>query len=181
MLEVLVAIILLGLATIPLLNFFVSGNAFTARAGNEVAALNFAQELLEEIKSIPDNQIGKVQGSTENTIKLEPRASSVDGYYKDWVVALAGGTGAGQVRRIAAYNGTTRTATVDRNWDNRDVWPDTTTTYVLLKVAADRYPFRISLADAPGAQNLRTVTVTVYYQDRGQWREVSLTTDKLRR
>jgi len=179
LLEALAVVVLLGLAAAPLLGLLVSAHSLTAQAGHEVAALNFAQELIEEVKSSPDNQIGKAQGSTANAIKLEARASSVNGFYDGYTIALVGGTGAGQVRKVTAYSGATRTATVDRNWD---VMPDGTTTYVLLKVQdPERYPFLISVREERDWPGLRTVTVTVYYQDRGRQREVSLTTDKLRR
>lgn len=179
LIEVTVAILLLGVITVALMGLFVTGNVFTAQARHDVAALNQAQEILEEIKSIPDSQLGTAQGGTEDTITLEESASSEDDFYNDngYFIATTGGTGAGQVRRVVDYDGESRVATVDSPWDTI---PDDNTTYVIFKGDDYNYDFRIYVTGDENP-NLKTVTVVVYYEDRGRQKEVSLTTEKLRR
>ncbi len=179
LIEVMVALLVLGLMIVPLVNFFLTGSVFTAVARHDVTALNFAQEVLEAVKSAPDNCLGTVQAASSTTVTLESRASGVDNEYKDFVIATTGGPAAGQVRKVTSYEGAARRVTVDRAWDT--VPAPGQTTYALFRVGETGY--RYAAAVAPDAQdpNLRTVTVTVYYRDRGVQREVSLTTEKLRR
>lgn len=178
LIEVIVAIFLLGVVTVALVSLFLTGNIFTAVARHDVAAVNQAQEILETVKSIPDNQFGTAGGGSSNTITLGTNASNQNDAYKNYTIALTGGTGAGQVRKILSYSGATRTATVDRNWD---IVPDGTTTYVVFEKNGGSYPYRVSVQNDPSDPNLKTVTVTVFYEDRGRQREISLTTEKLRR
>lgn len=125
---------LLGIATIPLLHFFVTGSTFTATARHEVAALNFAQELMEEIKSAPYQTIfgtiaeGKAQAGDSNTITLEKdTTSSTDGFYNDCMITITEGTGSGQIRKISGYAaGDNHIATVSSNWSTV---PDSTSRY----------------------------------------------------
>jgi prepilin-type N-terminal cleavage/methylation domain-containing protein len=49
MIEVVVAVAVLGLVTVALLQLFLTGNVFTAVAGHEVAAANLAQERFDSI------------------------------------------------------------------------------------------------------------------------------------
>lgn len=252
LIEVIVAIALLGLVTVSLLQLFHTGNVFTAVAGHEVAAANLAQEVLEEIKSVPWNQIGTArggdettvklapaagnengkyigytialtagkgagqvrqvvgysggnntatvnlpwsevpdnttryvlfpwpvsgmaQGSTLNTIKLDDSASQEDDYYKGYLIAITSGKGSGQWRKVVSYTGSTRTATVDRPWGTV---PDNTSEYRMVK---EPCPYKVIEKEVAPSGDLITFEVTVTYQDRRQPREVSLTTDKLRR
>lgn len=56
---------------------------------------------------------GLAQGGSSSTIILESTASSVNDYYVGWLVKIEGGPGASQQGLITAYNGSTKTATVD--------------------------------------------------------------------
>lgn len=109
LIEVIVAILLLGIATIPLLNFFVHGNTFTATARHEVTALNLAQEIMEEIKSTPFRTIfgtiaeGSARGGTSNTIELDNKASKTNSLYKGCIITITDGTGYGQFKTISSY------------------------------------------------------------------------------
>lgn len=69
---------------------------------------------------------GTAQAGASGTITLASGASSTNDLYKYQLVTATGGTGAGQARFISAYNGTTKVASVSRNWDTA---PDNTTTY----------------------------------------------------
>ena len=55
-------------------------------------------------------------GSTANTVVLDNSASVTDGAYDPSGISIVGGTGAGQTRLIYEYEGSSRTAVVDRNW-----------------------------------------------------------------
>ena len=72
---------------------------------------------------------GLAQAGAANTITLNPLASSVDGTYIGQMLFLRSGTGEDQAALVVDYDGTTKIATVDRNWG---VAPDATTGYVML-------------------------------------------------
>lgn len=67
-------------------------------------------------------------GTGNNQIQLNGDASAVDGAYDPAAIVIVNGTGIGQSRLILQYNGTTKTATVDRNWK---VNPDGTSEVVI--------------------------------------------------
>lgn len=58
----------------------------------------------------------KAQGGTGTTITLDTGAAATDSLYNNAIVAIVGGTGAGQQRIITGYVGSTRVATVDTAW-----------------------------------------------------------------
>jgi hypothetical protein len=72
---------------------------------------------------------GLAQAGDALTITLNVLASDDDDAYEHQVIFLRSGTAEDQARRIIAYNGTTKIATVERAWD---VVPDATTAYVML-------------------------------------------------
>lgn len=61
--------------------------------------------------TIPTAITGTAQGGSTANITLAAGASSVTDFFKNYYVLATGGTGAGQVARISAYNGTTKVAT----------------------------------------------------------------------
>lgn len=67
-------------------------------------------------------------GTGSNQIQLAEDASSDDGAYDPATVAIISGTGEGQSRLIYQYDGSTRIATVDRNWK---VLPSTDSEYII--------------------------------------------------
>lgn len=73
---------------------------------------------------------GTAQGSGTGTnqIQLDAGASAVDGAYDPSEICITDGTGAGQSRMILEYNGSSVTATVDRDWK---VTPDNTSKFVI--------------------------------------------------
>lgn len=75
-------------------------------------------------------QTGTAQGAgtNSNQIQLAADASTLDGAYDPAAVAIVDGTGAGQIRLILEYDGSTRMATVDRTWK---VNPDNTSEYII--------------------------------------------------
>ncbi len=68
-------------------------------------------------------------GGTANTAKLDAAASATNNLYVGNLLQITGGSGAGQSRTIVAYNGTTKIATVDRNWITI---PDNTSPFSIL-------------------------------------------------
>ncbi len=71
-------------------------------------------------------------GTGNNQIQLDTGASAIDGAYDPAMVLIIDGTGLGQTRLILEYDGTTKTATVDRNWK---VNPDGTSVFQILAFA----------------------------------------------
>lgn len=71
---------------------------------------------------------GVAQDGDDDEITLAATASASDNLYKDAIVAIIGGTGAGQSRGITGYNGTSKVASVGRNWVTN---PDSTSQYVI--------------------------------------------------
>ncbi len=69
---------------------------------------------------------GQAQGGSANTIQLAVGASAVDDAYRGMRISITGGTGNGQVRTIASYDGATTTATVSEDWTTP---PDVTSNY----------------------------------------------------
>jgi hypothetical protein len=68
-------------------------------------------------------------GTGNNQIQLDTGASAINGAYDPGLVYIETGTGAGQTRLILQYNGSTKVATVDRDWR---VNPDNTSEFVIL-------------------------------------------------
>jgi len=68
------------------------------------------------------------QAGAAGTITLDAGASAIDDFYVGQRVRLHAGSGIGQTRLITAYNGTTKVATVARNWKTN---PDNTTTFAI--------------------------------------------------
>jgi hypothetical protein len=72
---------------------------------------------------------GTAQGGSAGGITLAASSSTVPGYYNEYYVRIAGGTGLlGEVRQIVSYDGTNRIADVASPWTTM---PDSTTLYVL--------------------------------------------------
>jgi hypothetical protein len=69
---------------------------------------------------------GTAQAGGASTITLANTASGSDGAYRGMRIRLTGGTGAGQARIIAAYDGASKVATTSEAWTTP---PDATTQY----------------------------------------------------
>jgi hypothetical protein len=68
-------------------------------------------------------------GTGNNQIQLDADASATNGEYDPGLIFIETGTGAGQARLILQYNGSTKVATVDRDWR---INPDNTSEFVIL-------------------------------------------------
>ncbi len=176
LIEVTVSILILGVTVFPLIYVLRTGSVVAAEARDEIAALNLAREVIEEIKSIPDSQLGFAGGGILNTVTLEARAGATDGLYSGYNIAISGGTGSGQVRKITGYDGAARRAVVDSDWL---VAPDATSFYLLYRYCPGHYVYTVNVDLSQGV--LKMVSVTVYYTVKNQEREVTLTTEKMMR
>ena len=90
------------------------------------------------IQAAIDSQIihsGTAQAGSANTITLAATASTVDNYYNGMRVKITNGTAIYNVLTISAYNGTTKVATMEANW--QDYYDDdpSTETYDIVKPA----------------------------------------------
>lgn len=69
---------------------------------------------------------GQAQAGNANSITLRAAATATNDLYIGQKISIYAGTGSGQTRGIANYNGTTKVATVARNWTTA---PDATSYY----------------------------------------------------
>ena len=74
-------------------------------------------------------ETGTAQAGAASTITLRSGASASDNFYKDQVIFILSGTGAGQTNRISSYVGSTKVATVETAWVTQ---PDNTSVYLAL-------------------------------------------------
>ncbi len=80
----------------------------------------------QNANALPTIESDTAQAGASTTITLAAGASATNDFYKNLYIKTTGGTGSGQVRKVTAYNGTTKIATVVSAWG---VTPDATTTY----------------------------------------------------
>jgi len=71
------------------------------------------------------------QAGGASTITLDSGASATDDEYNGYAVMIVGGTGAGQLRTISDYVGSTKVATVSVAWDTQ---PDATSEFEIVDV-----------------------------------------------
>ncbi len=84
------------------------------------ATHNVATSAGKRLRQLASNIIysGEVVSSTENVIRLDTGAASTNGAYDPALIVIISGTGIGQSRNILEYEGSTRKATIDRDWKN---------------------------------------------------------------
>ena len=106
----------------------------------------FTQHSLEQAPSGGGGETqlrsGTAQAGGASTITLDSGASAVNDYYKHCILALTGGTGAGQSQIIDGYVGATTVATMAASWATP---PDGTSEFVVLPLGT------IPGASAPSA------------------------------
>lgn len=79
--------------------------------------------------NITRNETAQGAGTGTNQIQFDTGASAVDGSYDPSIVAIVNGTGLGQARMITEYDGTSKTATVHKDWK---VAPDATSEFIII-------------------------------------------------
>ena len=70
-----------------------------------------------------------LQGATKQSVTLSYDSNEERSYYNGYLVRIVSGTGSGQSRFIISYNGETKVAWVDKEWE---IIPDDTSMYQLL-------------------------------------------------
>ncbi len=108
-----------------------AGKKLNAVVEADVVSIVTSTTAAAALKALHDSvETGTCQsGSTSTTIKLATAASSTDDFYTGSAVVVTSATGAKQVRKITAYVGSTRVATVDAAWVST---PDATSIYAIL-------------------------------------------------
>lgn len=109
-----------------------------AIAADAITAAKVADGAIDRATFAADTGLQTIRSNTAQagaagTITLDASASATDNIYTDTVILLTGGTGAGQVRRIRAYVGATKVATVIPVWTTN---PDVTSTFAILPVTS---------------------------------------------
>lgn len=87
----------------------------------------------------PGLRTRKAQAGAAGTLTLDASASATDDFYNGCLVRLVGGTGAGQVRLISDYVGSTKVATVHPDWETT---PSTDTIFHIQPVNEDGIFYR---------------------------------------
>jgi hypothetical protein len=102
-------------------------------AGNHAIGDSAALYLRNLYQSIVTRiaQCGDAGGAT--TIDLDDAASAVNDYYKGQVIAICGGTGAGQARACTGYAGGTKIATIGPAWATN---PDGDSWFAIINVGS---------------------------------------------
>ena len=101
---------------------------------------------------------GTAQAGASTTITLKSSSSSVDDYYNGLSITITGGTGAGQIRIIEDYVGSTKVVTVDRAWTTT---PDNTSTYSITSWTTESVNQYVNATPQGRARIVRYVSATV--------------------
>lgn len=101
---------------------------------------------------------GSAQAGTSSTITLKAASSAIDDYYNGLYITITGGTGAGQIRIIEDYVGSTKVVTVDRAWTTI---PDSTSSYSLTSFTTDAVNQYVNAQPQGRARIIRYVSATV--------------------
>ena len=111
---------------------------------------------------VPETTVhsGTAQGGTLNTITFDTGALATDNIYRGNLVNITGGTGVGQTNSIFSYAGSTKVATMSRNWITT---PDATSTFDVI-AASSAINSDEGVAQA-GANNSITLATTASASD----------------
>lgn len=99
---------------------------------------------------------GTAQAGDGVHITLAAAASANDGVYNRNLLVLTDGTGVNQTRTVIDYNGTTKIATIDREWR---INPDATTEY---QIVADDTPLVVDQGVAQAGSTSSTIKLRAY-------------------
>lgn len=64
-------------------------------------------------------------GNSVTTTTIDPGASNIDNYYNGWWIKILTGTGAGQVRKVKSYDGTSKLITIYDTFDQTNTLNNT--------------------------------------------------------
>lgn len=109
-----------------------------------------------------------------DTITLDAGASGSDNTYNDMIIRITGGTGIGQIAKILSYVGSSKIATIDKDWGTV---PDNTSTFTIgegmyfqkapSEVLTVRDVFYASFANASGGANKKVYEKIFAKNDHG--------------
>lgn len=176
--EVMVALVILGVLTIPLCRLSVAANRVAAAGRMQMQAVNLAQEIIEAAKAAPACREGVVAGVEPQGLTLQPEAAEPAEVYAGSLLAITAGPGEGQIRTITAFDADSRQATLERPWVVLPVVDESS--YLVFRTESQPENAEMSIAFDPESE-LETMTVVVYFQEGGQTRQVSLSAERLRR
>lgn len=95
-----------------------------------------AVSLIRQDPTVNEVHQGTAQGGSANTITLAATASATDGQYDPGEVLITTGPGAGESRSILDYNGTTKVATIGKDWRTN---PTSASSYVVLSATGNTH------------------------------------------
>jgi len=101
---------------------------------------------------------GTAQAGTSTSITLKSSSSSTDDYFNGLYITITGGTGAGQIRIITDYVGSTKVATVDRAWTTT---PNSSSTYSITSWTTESVNQYVNAQPQGRARIVRYVSDTV--------------------
>jgi len=101
---------------------------------------------------------GTAQAGTSTSITLKSSSSSTDDYFNGLYITITGGTGAGQIRVITDYVGSTKVATVDRAWTTT---PNSSSTYSITSWTTESVNQYVNAQPQGRARIVRYVSATV--------------------
>lgn len=96
---------------------------------NYVIINDTQQYRMSDLKSEETIANGQVRRARPKSVELDGKASNTDSFYNGCLITILSGTGAGQSRFVIGYNGDTKVATVDKEWDKI---PDDSSVYSLI-------------------------------------------------
>lgn len=99
----------------------------TIKSGTGTGELSLNSGVVDAAANVTHS--GTAQAGALSSITLAAGASATSDLYNRQLVQIVSGTGAGQVRNISAYNGTSKVATITPNWGTS---PDATSVYRVL-------------------------------------------------
>lgn len=105
-------------------------------------------------------------GTGSNQIQLDAGASATDGFYSRSMVSIISGTGAGQTRFIASYVGSTKTASLNKNWGTV---PDNTSVYTITGASNSLLAEGLAQAGAANTITLRSNETAVNDTYKNTW------------
>jgi hypothetical protein len=101
---------------------------------------------------------GTAQAGTSTSITLKSSSSSSDDYFNGLYITITGGTGAGQIRIITDYVGSTKVATVDRAWTTA---PNSSSTYSITSWTTESVNQYVNAQPQGRARIVRYVSASV--------------------
>lgn len=104
-----------------------TGNVITeAGAGDHVALIDTTNSVLLHVTPEDEENGGTAQGGGASSVTLAAGASALDDHYNGMTVEILSGPGAGEIKTISDYVGSSKVATVDSAWS---VQPTSSSTY----------------------------------------------------